>query len=70
MKLLLLLSDEAQLAHRRDSELKTVQAETNEAREQVTVLLDKLLRRPAACGSVVDEPEVVVNDTQSIDMKE
>jgi mediator of RNA polymerase II transcription subunit 22 len=45
MKLLLLLSDEAQIAHRRDSELKTVHAETDEARENVAALLDELLRR-------------------------
>jgi mediator of RNA polymerase II transcription subunit 22 len=43
MKLLLLLSDEAQLAHRRDAELKTVQEEKNEARQKVAELLDDLL---------------------------
>lgn len=45
MKLLLLLSDEAQLAHRRDAELKIVQEERNEAREKVSALLDQLLGR-------------------------
>jgi mediator of RNA polymerase II transcription subunit 22 len=40
MKLLLLLSDEAQLAHRRDAELKE---EKNEARQKVAELLDNLL---------------------------
>ena len=43
MKLLLLLSDEAQIAHRRDAEITTVQAEKNNARERVRVLLDDLL---------------------------
>ncbi|KAF5355257.1 hypothetical protein D9758_006024 [Tetrapyrgos nigripes] len=47
MKLLLLLSDEAQIAHRRDVELKTVQQEKQSSREQVAVLLDELLRRPS-----------------------
>ncbi|KAF8628026.1 hypothetical protein AX15_004143 [Amanita polypyramis BW_CC] len=42
MKLLLLLSDEAQITHRRDTELKVVQAERDEAREKVTALLDEL----------------------------
>ncbi|KAJ7493309.1 hypothetical protein B0H11DRAFT_2005840 [Mycena galericulata] len=46
MKLLLLLSDEAQIAHRRDAELKTVQEEKEDARAQVTALLDELIRRP------------------------
>lgn len=44
MKLLLLLSDEAQLAHRRDAELKVVQEEKDEAREKVAELLDEILR--------------------------
>lgn len=43
MKLLLLLSDEAQLAHRRDAELKVVQEEKIEARQKVAELLDNLL---------------------------
>ncbi|KAG6828621.1 hypothetical protein H0H92_007266 [Tricholoma furcatifolium] len=43
MKLLLLLSDEAQLAHRRDAELKVVQEEKTQARQQVAELLDELL---------------------------
>ncbi|KAJ7623695.1 hypothetical protein FB45DRAFT_838047 [Roridomyces roridus] len=46
MKLLLLLSDEAQIAHRRDAELKTVQSEKDEARAEVAALLDELIRRP------------------------
>jgi mediator of RNA polymerase II transcription subunit 22 len=45
MKLLLLLSDEAQIAHRRDTELKTVQEEKEDARSQVAALLDELIRR-------------------------
>ncbi|KAG6862462.1 hypothetical protein C0995_000008 [Termitomyces sp. Mi166 len=44
MKLLLLLSDEAQLAHRRDAELKAVQEEKDEARQKVAELLDEILR--------------------------
>ncbi|KAJ7089791.1 hypothetical protein B0H15DRAFT_839241 [Mycena belliarum] len=48
MKLLLLLSDEAQIAHRRDTELKTVQEEKEDARAQVAALLDDLIRRPDA----------------------
>jgi len=43
LKLLLLLSDEAQIAHRRDAELKHVQQEKNEAREKVAELLDGLM---------------------------
>ncbi|KAG6857390.1 hypothetical protein H0H87_004752 [Tephrocybe sp. NHM501043] len=43
MKLLLLLSDEAQLAHRRDAELKVVQEEKDEARQKVSELLDQIL---------------------------
>ena len=46
LKLLLLLSDETQIAHRRDAELKQVQKEKNEAREKVAALLDELLKRP------------------------
>ncbi|EIW84092.1 hypothetical protein CONPUDRAFT_49892 [Coniophora puteana RWD-64-598 SS2] len=46
LKLLLLLSDETQIAHRRDAELKHVQHEKTEAREKVAVLLDELLKRP------------------------
>lgn len=44
MKLLLLLSDEAQIAHRRDAELKVVQEEKEKAKEQVAVLLDEMLQ--------------------------
>lgn len=43
LKLLLLLSDEAQIAHRRDAELKHVQQEKNEARQKVAELLDGLV---------------------------
>ncbi|KAG5636652.1 hypothetical protein H0H81_007271 [Sphagnurus paluster] len=43
MKLLLLLSDEAQLAHRRDAELKVVQEDKEEARQKVAKLLDEIL---------------------------
>ena len=43
MKLLLLLSDEAQTAHRRDLELKIVQEERDDAKSKVTAL-DELLK--------------------------
>jgi len=46
MKLLLLLSDEAQLTHRRDAEMKAVQEESAEIKKQVASLLDELLRKP------------------------
>jgi len=45
MKLLLLLSDEAQIAHRRDLEMKTVQEEIVDAKQQVVFLLDDLLKQ-------------------------
>jgi len=48
MKLLLLLSDEAQIAHRRDAELKMVQEEKDDAKEKVAVLLDELLRKSSS----------------------
>ena len=43
MKLLLLLSDEAQIAKRRDAELRSVQAEKTDAQTKVAALLDELL---------------------------
>lgn len=43
IKLLLLLSDEAQIASRRDAELKVVTQEKNEAKERASRLLDELL---------------------------
>ncbi|KAI0742659.1 hypothetical protein C8Q80DRAFT_920554 [Daedaleopsis nitida] len=43
MKLLLLLSDEAQIAKRRDIELRNVQAEKSDAQKKVAALLDELL---------------------------
>lgn len=46
MKLLLLLSDEAQIAHRRDTELKSIQDEREDAKKKVAVLLDDILQRP------------------------
>jgi len=45
MKLLLLLSDESQIASRRDAELKAVQAEKQETMKNVAHLLDQLLGR-------------------------
>ncbi|KAH9887267.1 hypothetical protein C8Q73DRAFT_713394 [Cubamyces lactineus] len=43
MKLLLLLSDETQIAKRRDAELRVVQAEKSDAQKKVAALLDELL---------------------------
>ncbi|TCD61842.1 hypothetical protein EIP91_007832 [Steccherinum ochraceum] len=43
MKLLLLLSDESQIANRRDAEQRSVQAEKEEAKKKVAALLDELL---------------------------
>ncbi|KAK7031504.1 hypothetical protein R3P38DRAFT_2924037 [Favolaschia claudopus] len=57
MKLLLLLSDEAQIAHRRDAELKTVQEEKEAARAQVAALLDELIRRPNDSGAHDADPQ-------------
>jgi len=48
MKLLLLLSDESQIASRRDAELKAVQAEKQETIKKVAHLLDQLLGRSSA----------------------
>ena len=48
MKLMLLLSDEAQIAHRRDAELKSVNEEKEEAKQKVASLLDSLLGRPGS----------------------
>lgn len=45
MKLLLLLSDEAQIAHRRDAELKVVKEESEKTKKEVAALLDDLLRQ-------------------------
>lgn len=46
MKLLLLLSDEAQLAHRRDAERKIIRQETKEAKKKVASLLDEIIHPP------------------------
>jgi mediator of RNA polymerase II transcription subunit 22 len=62
MKLLLLLSDEAQIAHRRDSELKTVHAETDDARENVATLLDELLRRHGPSASAGSDSAMDVDN--------
>ena len=43
MKLLLLLSDEAQIVKRRDAELCSVQVEKSDAQQKVAALLDELL---------------------------
>ncbi|KAH9838307.1 uncharacterized protein C8Q71DRAFT_750387 [Rhodofomes roseus] len=48
MKLLLLLSDESQIANRRDAEMRDVQAEKEDLRQQVAAKLDDILHpRPA-----------------------
>ncbi|TRM62326.1 hypothetical protein BD626DRAFT_404528 [Schizophyllum amplum] len=51
LKLLLLLSDEAQIAHRRDVELKNVEDETKDTKQKVAALLDELLRPPSSSRS-------------------
>lgn len=43
MKLLLLLSDESQIASRRDQEMRAVQAEKEETKKKVAALLNELL---------------------------
>jgi mediator of RNA polymerase II transcription subunit 22 len=43
MKLLLLLSDEAQIVNRRDAELESIRTETAETKAKVATLLDELL---------------------------
>ena len=57
MKLLLLLSDEAQIAYRRDAELKKLREERDDAREKVAALLDELLR-PSESTVNVGESEL------------
>ncbi|KZT07753.1 uncharacterized protein LAESUDRAFT_811990 [Laetiporus sulphureus 93-53] len=47
MKLLLLLSDESQIANRRDAEMRTVQRDREELQKQVSVILDELLHPPS-----------------------
>lgn len=51
MKLLLLLSDESQIASRRDAELKAVHAEKQETIKEVAHLLDQLLGRSNATAT-------------------
>lgn len=51
MKLLLLLSDETQIANRKDQELKHIQAEKDEAKRNVAALLDELLVPVTSTGS-------------------
>ncbi|KAJ7065238.1 hypothetical protein C8F01DRAFT_1218711 [Mycena amicta] len=57
MKLLLLLSDEAQITTRRDVEIKVVQEEKEAARAQVAALLDELIRRPEEAGIPVSKAD-------------
>ena len=46
MKLLLLLSDEAQIVSRRDAELASTTQEKEELKKKVTEMLNDLLRQP------------------------
>lgn len=46
MKLLLLLSDEAQIVSRRDAELASTSQEKEELKKKVTEMLNDLLRQP------------------------
>ena len=57
MKLLLLLSDEAQIVKRRDAELRAVQADKTAAQARVAALLDELFlsNRASAADSGVGE---------------
>ncbi|KAF4588091.1 hypothetical protein EYR38_010056 [Pleurotus pulmonarius] len=45
MKLLLLVSDEAQIAHRRDAELRDLQEEAKDTKANIAKLLDELFGR-------------------------
>lgn len=44
LKLLLLLSDEAQIAHRRDTEIRSVEKEKDDIKQDVARLLNSLIR--------------------------
>ncbi|OCH83979.1 hypothetical protein OBBRIDRAFT_786742 [Obba rivulosa] len=57
MKLLLLLSDEAQIANRRDHELRQVQGETEELKKKVAGLLDELVGSQEAHGNTMTEQQ-------------
>ncbi|KAL1689810.1 hypothetical protein GGG16DRAFT_57111 [Schizophyllum commune] len=58
LKLLLLLSDEAQIAHRRDVELKNIEDETKDTRQKVANLLDELLHpAPSSASQTSSAPE-------------
>ncbi|KAF9818553.1 hypothetical protein IEO21_02658 [Rhodonia placenta] len=52
MKLLLLLSDESQIANRRDAEMRVVQSDKENLQKQVASMLDDLLhpRKPGSEG--------------------
>ncbi|EIN09838.1 hypothetical protein PUNSTDRAFT_52022 [Punctularia strigosozonata HHB-11173 SS5] len=72
MKLLLLISDEAQIANKRDAELRSVRAESDAARKEAAQLLDELLKGTTP-SSANDEPETtpdtpaVTHDEHGID---
>ncbi|KIY51780.1 hypothetical protein FISHEDRAFT_36533 [Fistulina hepatica ATCC 64428] len=52
MKLLLLLSDEAQIVHRRDAEIKVVQTEVEETKRRVASLLEELISQHSFSSSL------------------
>lgn len=58
MKLLLLLSDEAQIANRRDAELRSVQIEKEELQNKVADLLDELLHPQNSTAPTVERQGV------------
>ncbi|KAJ8521324.1 hypothetical protein ONZ45_g1970 [Pleurotus djamor] len=59
MKLLLLLSDEVQIAHRRDTELKDLREESDGAKRQVATILDELFGRSQADPPLVSADEQI-----------
>lgn len=50
MKLLLLLSDESQIANRRDAEMRVLQAEKDVLKKQVAQKLDEILHPGGAAS--------------------
>lgn len=64
MKLLLLLSDEAQIAKSRDAELRSLHVEKQEAQKKVAALLDELLgTRSALAGDQNDRQTSTMETT-------
>jgi len=62
MKLLLLLSDESQIAKRRDAELRAVQTEKEETKHKVAALLDELLNNKPTQRTSFQEGRSDVNN--------